>query len=856
VIYVCLKINSRYTVKVIQVYAPTSTHDDDEVEQFYEDVEKAMDENPSHYQYLIGDFNAKLGKREEDSEVSIGSFSYDRRNERGDTLLNFLQQNNLFAMNSFFAGKPQRKWTWASADGVTKNEIDYIITNRKSTVKNVTVLNNFTTGSDHRMVRAKVTLNTRFQRSQLVKKSERIDVQRLYAQNEEFATKMTAELDDVRNQCETLDELNNKIVETIMSFMGSKCKSVQTKESKLSRETLDLIARRVELIKDGKRDSVEYRNLTKSINKAMRSDLRKYNVQLAQNIIEANCNMKVLRSKLTNAKKEIFKLRDKTGTIQTDRNAILNIAKEFYEDLFSSVRPSPTDASEDRPIIRNVGSEDMPDITVDEVKAAVAEMKNKKSPGEDGVPVEAIKLGGDSLLGAITTLFNQCLQWEEVPEAWENAVITLLHKKGDITKLENYRPISLLSTLYKLFMKIITKRNTRKLDFYQPVEQGGFRSGFSTNDHLQVMRTLIEKCNEYKIGIVLIFIDFEKAFDSVETWSILDSLDECRVDSRYSNTIRYVYKNATSCIKLHKSTEKFRIGRGVRQGDTISPKLFTSILESVFKKLDWSNKGININGEYLSHLRFADDIVLMAADLDQAQVMLQQLNEESSKVGLKMNLSKTKVMTNIDDDRDIKIGDTVIERVDSYVYLGHKLKLGLDNQTAEIKRRIGLAWAAFGKLRLIFKSKMNNSLKRKVFDTCVLPVLTYGAETLTLTKASEKKLKVAQRAMERSMLGISLRDKMTNQWIRQQTKVVDVMERIASLKWSWAGHIARRTDERWTKKIMNWRPPKTRPRGRPPERWTDGIRKMAGTNWQQVAMDRSKWKEIGEAYIQQWIETG
>lgn len=73
-------------------------------------------------------------------------------------------------MNSFFPGKVQRKWTWASPDGVTKNEIDYIITNHKSIVKNVTVLNNFSTGSDHQMVRAKVMLNTRFQRSKLVKK--------------------------------------------------------------------------------------------------------------------------------------------------------------------------------------------------------------------------------------------------------------------------------------------------------------------------------------------------------------------------------------------------------------------------------------------------------------------------------------------------------------------------------------------------------------------------------------------------------------------------------------------------------------------------------------------------------------
>src|ERR1700761_3580759 len=188
--------------------------------------------------------------------------------------------------------------------------------------------------------------------------------------------------------------------------------------------------------------------------------------------------------------------------------------------------------------------------------------------------------------------------------------------------------------------------------------------------------------------------------------------------TRGTRLIKYVYENATSCIKLHEKTDKFKIGRGVRQGDTISPKLFTTSLEIVFKKLDWSKMGINVNGKYLSHLRFADDIVLIAMDLDQAQVTLQQLNEESSKIGLKMNLSNTKIMTNIDDDRDIKIGDTVIERVDNYIYLGHKLKLSLNNQTAEIRRRIGLGWAAFGKLNLIFKSKMNNSLKRKVFDSC------------------------------------------------------------------------------------------------------------------------------------------
>ena len=111
---------------------------------------------------------------------------------------------------------------------------------------------------------------------------------------------------------------------------------------------------------------------------------------------------------------------------------------------------------------------------------------------------------------------------------------------------------------------------------------------------------------------------------------------------------------------------------------------------------------------------------------------------------------------------------------------------------------------------------------------------------------------IAQRAMERSMLGINLRDKKTI-ISRQQTKVVDVMTRIASLKWNWAGHIARMTDDRWTKAIFQWRPPKTRPTGRPPERWTNDIIKIAGKKWQQVAVDREEWRRKGEAYIQQWI---
>jgi len=580
---------------------------------------------------------------------------------------------------------------------------------------------------------------------------------------------------------------------------------------------------------------------------------------LAEKTIEENRGMKVLGRKMTDSRKEIFKLCDKTGVVSSNRSEILDIAREFYRDLYTSVAPPPLGSDEQhRPKIRNIGSELLPTINIEEIKTALQKMKNGKAPGEDGILIESIKEGGDTLLQAISALFSKCLEESKIPDSWNNAVVVLLHKKGDITRLENYRPISLLSQLYKLFTKVITTRLTNRLDFYQPVEQAGFRSGYGTNDHLQTMRLLIEKHNEYKKNIAIAFVDYEKAFDSVEMWAILNALDECRTDSRYSKILKYIYEHATSSIRLHEDTQKFSIDRGVRQGDTISPKLFTAALESIFKKLEWSELGVNINGRYLNHLRFADDIVLIAPDLQQLKLMLTELNEESKKVGLKMNWSKTKYMTNIPTDTNIKIQNQEVELVDEYKYLGHTLRLGYENQKNEISRRIGLTWAAFGKLKFIFRSNMDIRLKTKVYEQCVLPVMTYGSETLTLTKASTNKLRVSQRAMERAMLGISLRDKKRNEWIRRKTGVTDVIHRIRSLKWQWAGHIARMDDKRWTKCVLDWRPyDRTRPIGRPPERWDDDIKRYlmrtgqtTNKNWQKLAKNRETWKNLKEAFLQ------
>ena len=329
------------------------------------------------------------------------------------------------------------------------------------------------------------------------------------------------------------------------------------------------------------------------------------------------------------------------------------------------------------------------------------------------------------------------------------------------------------------------------------------------------------------------------------------------IDETYVRTLEDIYTGSTAVIKLHKDSKKIPIEKGVRQGDTISPKLFTACLKEVFKNLEWENVGININGEYLNNLRFADDIVLFSESWEELQKMIEDLNRESRNVGLKMNMSKTKIMFNENAERQqIRVMDEPLEIVNEYTYLGQTVSVAPGHET-EIKRRISMGWRAFGKQNEIMKSKMPLSLKRKVFNQIVLPVLTYGSETWSLTKALEHKLVRTQRAMERIMMGITLRDRKRATWVREQTKVEDFLTTIKKKKWTWAGHIMRRTDNRWTIRITEWVPRDCkRSRGRKRRRWSDEIRKFAGMDWHRKTINRWEWKDMSEAFVLQWTNSG
>ncbi|KAI1712838.1 putative uncharacterized transposon-derived protein F52C9.6 [Ditylenchus destructor] len=163
----------------------------------------------------------------------------------------------------------------------------------------------------------------------------------------------------------------------------------------------------------------------------------------------------------------------------------------------------------------------------------------------------------------------------------------------------------------------------------------------------------------------------------------------------------------------------------------------------------------------------------------------------------------------------------------------------------EIDRRIKAAWYAYSNTNEVLKKLKDKKLRANIFNTTILAALLYGCETWSLTKTQENRLRTTQRAMERRILGISLRDKITSNSIRQQTQFQDAVEEAKKRKLRWAGHIARREDNRWTKIATAWEPKAKAPKnwGKPLS-WKQQITEIAGKEWMEIAQDREKWRSI------------
>ena len=253
-----------------------------------------------------------------------------------------------------------------------------------------------------------------------------------------------------------------------------------------------------------------------------------------------------------------------------------------------------------------------------------------------------------------------------------------------------------------------------------------------------------------------------------------------------------------------RKTETLSMRTGVRQGCLLSPLLFLVILDWVTRtafsrrrEIQWS---LTIS---LEDLGFADDLALLSHSIQDVKDKTQALQEQSAKVGLKINATKTK-LTRVGTKQDdgVMIAGEQIEEVDEFRYLGSIVskKGGTDE---DIQARIGKARQAFTMLRPIWRSTaLTTRTKLRVFGSNVKAVLLYGAETLKLTKELKQKLQVFNNKCLRSILQIWWSRRIRNEELWRQTEQRPIEEEIKQRAWGWIGHTLRRPEGHVAKRTL------------------------------------------------------
>ncbi|XP_022166471.1 uncharacterized protein LOC111031007 [Myzus persicae] len=205
---------------------------------------------------------------------------------------------------------------------------------------------------------------------------------------------------------------------------------------------------------------------------------------------------------------------------------IVNKFQEFFEELLNNKnsRTGNDNNGKYEEILYHTAEPELPAPNIEEIEIIIKSLKNNKSPGEDNINPELLKIAGKEILINIHHIIAKIWNSEQVEEEWLSSVICPIFKKGDPTKVSNYRGISLLDTVCKVLSIAILRRIEAILIGIVGKNQCGFSKGRSTSDHIFTLRQTMEKYYEYDKDLHMIFIDFRHAYDSMDReqlWTVL-----------------------------------------------------------------------------------------------------------------------------------------------------------------------------------------------------------------------------------------------------------------------------------------------------------------------------------------------
>lgn len=369
-------------------------------------------------------------------------------------------------------------------------------------------------------------------------------------------------------------------------------------------------------------------------------------------------------------------------------------------------------------------------------------------------------------------------------------------------------------------------------------------------------------CYEYDIPTHILFIDFKRAYDTVNRTKLITTLRELDIPEKLINLIKMTLTDTVNRVKIKEATsETFEVKQGLRQGDPLSTTLFNLVLEHIIRKSGINRKGTLFNKSHQC-LAYADDIAILARSRTVLEQLTAQLIKAAEKEGLELNIEKTKYMevknkTGSKNKTNLQIrrhdGEKIdFEEVESFMYLG----VLVDNkcqEEKEIELRIAKSNNCAGSLGRFLKCKeISRKVKISVYKTIIRPTLTYACETWVMTNKIRQRLEIWERKMLRKIFGGKQTEygweRRTNEELYKLYNDTNIISYIKMRRFQWLGHLQRMGNEREVKTVA-WKVPEgKRRRGRPRKRWAEAIEEdlieKGVQDWKKKAKDRQQWRKI------------
>lgn len=876
-----LRIKSLFfNITLISAHAPTEEKEKEDKDAFYELLENTLGKIPKHdVKIILGDMNAQIGKEDTDSfrnNVGIHS-AHDVTNNNGMRLIDFASSRNMVISSTCFPHKRIHKATWHSPDGMTQNQIDHVLIDKRhaSDIMDVRTCRGADCDSDHFLVKIKYRQRISRMKNELGKKREKFMVSKLTKDDtarDQYQAKVSELLQEKQLSEENLTGKWKIIQESLISAaeVSVGFEKIQKRKEWYDDECDKAIKERndarLKMLNRKTRATMnEFQEKRRIANRVCRRKKRALEKERIQRITDSH-NEGDTRQMFKNVKdvKGGFQARtsmckDESGNLLGGRDEILERWAAYFEELLQGPQEIENlETSEDRVEhgATAMTPEELPP-TYEEVAAAIQLLRNNKAPGEDKITAELLKYGGEDITRAMHELIKKVWLSETMPEDWYTALICPIHKKEDKTVCKNYRGISLLSVPYKLLTKIIAARLEPLVEKIIGDYQCGFRKGKSTVDQIFAIRNILEKCNEYNVTIHQLFIDFKQAYDSIYRSKLYEVMAEFKIPPKLIQLVKMTLKNTKCKVVIQgELTREFNVTKGLRQGDSLSTTLFNLCLEKVIRSIH-IHQGGTIFNRSAQNLAFADDVDLIARNMKTLSESYKNVKDTAKQLGLVINQDKTKYLTN-DKKKSRKEGELIeidedkFEVVDQFKYLGSIVTYDNDN-TVEIKARISSANRTyFSLLSTLRSSLISRNDKITIYKVMIRPIAMYGSETWSLSAADEELLNTWERKVLRKIYG-AINDNgtwriRTNKEIYDLYKDNSIVTEIKKSRLRWAGHLCRMAENKPQKKIFATKPDGTRKRGRPKKRWIDGVeedlKKMNIKNWKKKAEDRGGWRNL------------